>query len=350
MFKYVFLAILAAVAYFVFVFDVQLTNQMIGQLFVVGIGICFVTFLFFKFGLHYKIASLNRFATAFYYAVFEYKKVQTTPSDLPYVDSVRQQAEVALAANFDPTLSAGQLAIPVTLYSGKDPYLEELRAKIKEAEKLKLQSHHLDTKANILLEKTQEDMVEKNLVTGEKPKLFDRWFDMVKGTEAIIELTTNEVKEQGYGQAPDYEMISRIALDRNPHFGTTYRIFESEAISGILARAPFMIILVGIIGTFAGFYLALELGGDIKAGASVAIISSLVGLPTALMMEYINTLFPDQDRYQRAFHTYKVALELLFNHEQELSGIRQDRRKEDQLPSPYSRENTDSLRYSRKPN
>ncbi len=350
MFKYVFLAILAAAAYFVFVFDMQLSNQIIGNLFVGGIGICFVVFLFFKFGLHYKIASLNRFATAFYYAVFEYKKVQTAPSDLSYVDSVRQQAEVALAANFDPTLSAGQLAIPVTLYSGKDHYLEELRAKIKEAEKLKLQSHQLDTKANILLEKTQEDMVEKNLVTGEQPKLFDRWFHMVEGTEAIIELTTNEVREQGYGQAPDYEMISRIALDRNPHFGTTYRFFESEAIGGILARAPFMIILIGIIGTFAGFYLALQLGGDIKAGAAVAIVSSLVGLPTALLMEYINTLFPDQDRYERAFNTYKVALELLFNHEQELSGIRQDRRKEDRLPSPYSPEGPDSLRFSRKPN
>ena len=350
MFKYIFLAILAATVYFVFFFDMQLTNQMIGRLFVGGISGCFVVFLMFKFGLHYKIASLNRFATAFYYSVFEYKKVQTTPSDLSYVDSVREQAEVALAANFDPTLSPSQLAIPVSLYSGNDSYLEELRAKIKEAEKLKLQSHQLDTQANILLDKTQEDMVEKNLVTGEQPKLFDRWFDMVEGTEAIIELTTNEVKEQGYGQAPDYEMISRIALDRNPHFGTTYRIFESEAIGGILARAPFMIILVGIIGTFAGFYLALELGGDIKAGAAVAIISSLVGLPTALMMEYINTLFPDQDRYQRAFNTYKVALELLFNHEQELSSIRQDRRKEDQLPSRYSSESTDSLRYSRKPN
>jgi hypothetical protein len=69
-----------------------------------------------------------------------------------------------------------ELAIPVSLYSGKDPYLEELRAKIKEAEKLKLKSRHLDTQANILLEKTQEDLVEKNLVTGEQPKLFDRWF------------------------------------------------------------------------------------------------------------------------------------------------------------------------------
>ena len=111
-----------------------------------------------------------------------------------------------------------------------------------------------------------------------------------------------------------------------------------------------LIILVGIIGTFAGFYLALSQGGDMKAGASVAIVSSLVGLPTALLMEYINTLFPDQDRYHRAFHTYKVALELLFNHEQELSGIRHDRRLEDRLPSSYSPDSDDSLRFPRKPN
>ncbi len=350
MFKYIFIAILASVAYFVFFSDIQLSNQMIGRLFVGGISGCFVVFLFFKFGLHYKIASLNRFATAFYYAVFEYKKVQTTPSDLSYVDSVRGQAEVALAANFDPALTATQLAIPVSLYSGKDSYLEELRAKIKQAEKLKLNAHTLDTQANILLEKTQEDLVEKNLITGEQPKLLDRWFDMVDGVEAIIDLTTNELKDQGYGQAPDYEMISRIALDRNPHFSTTYRFFDSEAIAGILARASFMIILLGIIGTFAGFYLALSQGGDIKSGAAVAIVSSLVGLPTALLMEYINTLFPDQDRYQRAFSTYKVALELLFIHEQELSSIRQGRRQQDNLPSPYSPGDGDSSQFSRESN
>ena len=346
MFRYVFLAILAAAVYFVFFFEMQVTNQMIGQMFIGGIGTAFVAFCFFKFGLHYKIASLNRFATAFYYAVFEYKKVQTSPSDLSYVDSVREQAEVALAANFDPTLTAGQLAIPVSLYSGNDAYLEELRAKIREAEKLKLESHKLDTQANILLDRTQEDLVEKNLVTGEQPKLFDRWFDMVRGTETIIDLTTNEVQDQGYGQNPDYEMISRIALERNPHFGTTYRFFDSEAIAAVLARAPFMIILVGIIGTFAGFYLALAQGGDIKAGAAVAIISSLVGLPTALLMEYINTLYPDQDRYQKAFGTYKVALELLFNHEQELSSIRQDRRQEDKLLKSFRPGESDTPRYN----
>ena len=75
-------------------------------------------------------------------------------------------------------------------------------------------------------------------------------------------------------------------------------------------------------------------------------MSSLVGLPTALLMEYINTLFPDQTRYERAFNTYKVAMELLFNHEQELSSIRQDRRKEDRLPGEYQPGANETSQYS----
>jgi len=170
MFKYIFFAILGAVVYFLFFFDMQLTNQMIGNLFIGTIMSLFVVFLFFKFGLHYKIESLNRFATAFYYAVFEYKKIQTKPSDLTYVESIREQAEVALAANFDPTLSTSELKIPVSLYSGKDPYLDKLRAKIQEAENLKLNARNLNTKADIILDKTHDDLVEKNLVSVETPK------------------------------------------------------------------------------------------------------------------------------------------------------------------------------------
>ena len=60
MFKYVLLTIIAAIAFFVFVFDAVLTNELIGQLFVSGILACLGVFLAFKFGLHYKINALNR--------------------------------------------------------------------------------------------------------------------------------------------------------------------------------------------------------------------------------------------------------------------------------------------------
>jgi hypothetical protein len=298
-------------------------------MFVAGIMACFIIFLIFKFGLHFKIQSLNRFATAFYYAVFEYKKAQTEPSDLSYADSVREQSEVAIAVNFDPALTTSDLKIPVTLYSGKDPFLDKLRARIKEAEKIKLEARHLDNKASVMLGKTKDLLVEKDLTEKEPSTVLNGLFDIENGVAAIIDLTADEIKEQSYGRTPDYEIITRIALDNNPYFSTTYKYFNSDDIAGILFRAPFMVILVGIIGTFAGFYLALNTGGDIKSGAAVAIVSSLVGLPTSLLMDYINTLFPDSSRYQQAFNQYKVSLEILFNHEKELDGIRQDRRKSD---------------------
>ena len=293
MFKYIFSLVLAVILFFVFVSDLALTNDSIGNLFVAGILGCLVLFLLFKFGLHYKILALNRFANAFYYSVFEYKKAQVKPSDMTYMDSVREQAEVALAANFDPTLTTADLNIPATLYSGKDPFLAELRAKIQKAKEIKLEARHLDRKADVLLGKKKEELVEKDLADKTPARLLDRMLDIENGVAAIIDLTVDEIRHQGYGRAPDYQIITRIALDASPYFSRTFKFFASGDIVGVLFRAPFMIILLGIIGTFAGFYLALNQGGDIKSGASVAIISSLVGLPVSLLMEYVNTLFPD---------------------------------------------------------
>ena len=327
MFKYIFLAFVAAISSFVFIYDAALTNEQIGTLFVAGILLCLLIFLIFKFGLHYKIHALNRFAISFYYSVFEYKKAQRKPSGLTYMNSVREQAEIALAVNFDPTLATAALKIPVSLYSGKDPFLDKLRARIQKAEKIKLQARQLDGKARVMLDRTQKLLVEKDLAKEIPSSRLDSMFGIVHGVAHIIDVTVGEIKGQSYNHTPDYEIITRIALDNNPYFSSTYKFFDSEDVLAVLFRAPFMIILLGIIGTFAGFYLALGQGGDIKSGAAVAIISSLVGLPVSLLMDYINTLYPDKSRYQQAFDKYKVSLELLFNHEKELNYISQDRRK-----------------------
>jgi len=328
MFKYVTLSILAATSFFVFVYDAVLTNELIGQLFVSGILACFGIFLLFKFGLHYKINALNRFALSFYYCIFEYKKAQKVPSGLSYGDSVREQGDVALTVNFDPTLPTAALKIPASLYSGKDPFLEKLRAKIKEAEKIKLKARQLHRKGTVMLEKTKDELVEKHLVDKKPPAGLDEMFDIENGVAHIVDVTVDEVKEQSYEDTPDYDIVTRIAFDNSPYFSSTFKHFDSEDVLAILYRAPFMIILLGIIGTFAGFYLALGQGGDIKSGAAVAIVSSLVGLPVSLLMDYINTLYPDKSRYQQAFNKYQESLEILFNHEKELSSIGRDRRKD----------------------
>ena len=304
----------------------MLTNELIGKMFVYGILVCMGIFLLFKFGLHYKINALNRFALSFYYCVFEYKKAQKVPSGLSYGESVREQGDVALSVNFDPTLPTAALKIPSSLYSGKDPFLEKLRARIKEAEKIKLTARQLHRKGTVMLEKTKDELVEKNLVEKEPATGIDGMFDIEDGVAHIVDVTVDELKDQGYDETPDYDIVTRIAFDNSPYFSSTFKHFDSEDVLAVLHRAPFMIILVGIIGTFAGFFLALGQGGDIKSGAAVAIVSSLVGLPVSLVMDYINTLYPDKTRYQQAFTKYREALELLFIHEKELAGPAKDRR------------------------
>ncbi|MEE8114633.1 MAG: hypothetical protein V3T23_09790 [Nitrososphaerales archaeon] len=332
MFKYILVTLLAAISYFVFYYDGAVTNELIGQLFVLGILGCLFIFMIFKFGLHYKINALNRFALSFYFSVFEYKKAQKKPSGLSYANSVREQGDVALAVNFDPRLSTAALKIPASLYSGKDPFLVKLRAKIHEAERMKLEARQLDGKATVMLEKTKDLLVEKDLVDKPHSKPLAEAFDLENGVAHIVDVTVDELKEQSYGDTPDYDIITRIAFDNSPYFSTTFKYFDSEDVLAILYRSPFMIILLGIIGTFAGFYLALGQGGDIKSGAAVAIISSLVGLPVSLLMDYINTLFPDKSRYQQAFNKYKESLEILFNHERDLDCIGGDRRKPPMQP------------------
>ncbi len=328
MFKYAFSTTLAAIAYVVFFYDAVLTNESIGRFFVGGILACLAVFLLFKFGLHFKINALNRFSLSFYFSVFEYKKAQKVPSGLSYAKSVREQGDVALTVNFDPTLPTSALKIPASLYAGKDPFLDKLRAKIKEAEEIKLQARHLDGQATMRLKITKDLLVKKGLVKKESGATLVGMFDIERGMAHIVDVTVDEISDQGYEDTPDYEIITRIAFDNSPYFSTTFKYFDSEDVLAILYRAPFMIILLGIIGTFAGFYLALGQGGDIKSGAAVAIISSLVGLPVSLLMDYINTLFPDKSRYQQAFNKYKEGLEILFNHEKEISSAGRDRRKD----------------------
>jgi len=328
MFKYAFFTVLGAIAYIVFFNDAVLSNESIGRLFVWGILGCLAIFLLFKFGLHFKINALNRFALSFYFSVFEYKKAQKVPSGLSYAKSVREQGDVALTVNFDPTLPTSALKIPASLYSGKDPFLDKLRAKIKEAEEIKLKARHLDGQATMRLKVTKELLIEKGLVKKESAVTLVNMFDIENGMAHIVDVTVDEIRDQGYEDTPDYEIITRIAFDNSPYFSTTFKYFDSEDVLAVLFRAPFMIILLGIIGTFAGFYLALGQGGDIKSGAAVAIVSSLVGLPVSLLMDYINTLFPDRSRYQQAFNKYKESLEILFNHEKEISSAERDRRKD----------------------
>ena len=132
------------------------------------------------------------------------------------MDSVREQAEVALAANFDPTLKTADLQIPSTLYSGKDPFLAQLRAKIQKAEKIKLEARHLDRKADVLLGKTKEELVEKDLT--------DKTPARSRASGPCLEYTRRGWARRGLHPRPKcgQSTSTRARFHRRPRFGTHF--------------------------------------------------------------------------------------------------------------------------------
>ncbi|MDH5217054.1 MAG: hypothetical protein OEX19_05125 [Gammaproteobacteria bacterium] len=333
MFKFFFLIVVSLTAVAISYSGVKITNEQIGIVFVGSILATFVVYLFFKFGIHYKVRALNKFTMAFYYSVFEYKKrSQKSLRTIGFASSVREQAEVAVSANFDPKVAKVAMKVPVSMYTKDSAYMPVLRARIQEAERLKMEARDLEGQASKIIEETEEILVDKKI--KDKPKkgsFLDSLFGIQEGVQTMIDLTIGELKDQDYTDAPDYEIITHISLDNNPYFSTVLKAFNMENVAAIINRAPFMVILMGIIGTFAGFYLALSEGGDIKAGAAVAIVSSLVALPVSLAIDYINTLYPDVERYQHAFNRYKLSLEILFNYEKDRYPNRGSRRKSDAM-------------------
>ena len=330
MFKLIFGLIIVILVGGAYASGVKLTNHEIGNVFIGGILLAFAMFSLFKFGIHYKIQALNKFCMAFYYSVFEYKKrSQKSLRAISYANSIREQAEIAIVANFDPIISKANMKIPVSMYTKDNAYMPVLRARIQEAERLKFEAQKLDKQASKIIEETEDILVDKKIKAPEKPPLLYSLFHIQQGVENMIDLTVNEVRDHNYATPPDYEIIAQIAMDNNPYFSTVFKYFNVENVAAILSRTPFMIILIGIIGTFAGFFLALSEGGDIKSGAAVAIVSSLVGLPTSLIIDYINTLYPDGERYQQAFNRYKLSLEVLFKHEKDRYPNRKGRRMDD---------------------
>lgn len=331
MIKLVFFSAIALIVGVLYISGVEISNQQIGNIFVSAIIGLFLVFLLFKFGLHYKIQALNKFCMAFYYSVFEYKKKsQKSLRSITFANSLREQAEIALSANFDPKIAKVAMKVPVSMYTKDSAYMPVLRARIQEAERLKFEARELEGQASKIIEETEDLLVDKKIKEKtHKGSRLEETFHIQEGVQNMIELTLGEIKDQDYSVTPDYEIITHIAMDNNPYFSTVLKYFSSENVAAIINRTPFMVILLGIIGTFAGFFLALSEGGDIKAGAAVAIVSSLVALPVSLAIDYINTLYPDGERYQHAFNRYKLSLEILFNHEKDRFPNRSGRRKDD---------------------
>ena len=76
--------------------------------------------------------------------------------------------------------------------------------------------------------------------------------------------------------------------------------------------------MFGILGTFVGFFLALQSGEELKDGVSIAMVSSIVGMTLAVIFLIIEKTYTDEETAMSSVDIYKDSLELIWVNSKEL--------------------------------
>lgn len=168
----------------------------------------------------------------------------------------------------------------------------------------------------------------KKAVSSSKPKptfkqvfksYFDEKFAVEQGIQKIIDNTLEQTMYYKLSQdPPNFLNIASYAFTYNPYFQRIWRSFTVDTANSLLKTWHEIIVMLGILGTFIGFFLAFQSGGDLKAGVSIAITSSIVGLTLGIGFMLIEKSFTDDETSMNSVEIFKDSLELIWNNSKAL--------------------------------
>ncbi|MBF0287286.1 MAG: hypothetical protein HQM14_05655 [SAR324 cluster bacterium] len=148
---------------------------------------------------------------------------------------------------------------------------------------------------------------------------FDEKFAVEQGIQKIIDNTLEQTMYYKLSQdAPNFLNIASYAFTYNPYFQKIWRSLTVDTANSLLKTWHEIIVMLGILGTFIGFFLAFQSGGDLKAGVSIAITSSIVGLTLGIGFMLIEKSFTDDETSMNSVEIFKDSLELIWNNSKAL--------------------------------
>ncbi len=92
-----------------------------------------------------------------------------------------------------------------------------------------------------------------------------------------------------------------------------------DSANSLLKSWSEILVMFGILGTFVGFFLALQSGEELKDGVSIAMVSSIVGMTLAVIFLIIEKTYTDEETAMSSVDIYKDSLELIWVNSKELS-------------------------------
>ena len=128
---------------------------------------------------------------------------------------------------------------------------------------------------------------------------------------ALLEYA-NYVDFQQYKQ-PDFSSIVVFSTINNKVFRRVFTGISFETANSLLRSWHEIMIILGILGTFLGFFISFSEHGSLETGIAMAITSSIVGLTLGVIFLLLEKSFPDDEVTDNTLSLLEDSMDQIWN-------------------------------------
>jgi len=149
--------------------------------------------------------------------------------------------------------------------------------------------------------------------------ILDKRYKIDDGIQKIIDNTLKQAMYYHYDHSkPNFLNIAEYSMSNNPIFKKIWLGLSTDIANSLLKTWHEIIVMIGILGTFIGFFISFQSGGNLKVGVGVAISSSIIGMSLGIIFMIIEKSTPDEDTSFHSLEMLTNSLELIWNNSKSL--------------------------------
>ena len=144
---------------------------------------------------------------------------------------------------------------------------------------------------------------------------FDKAFGVMHGYRQLVSVLLENAGylELHHERRPDFESMVAFSMLDNVTFRRIFPGISLETANSLLRSWHEIMIILGILGTFVGFFISFTDDSSVEIGIATAITSSIAGLTLGVIFLLLEKSFPDDDISENTLNLLEDTLDQVWN-------------------------------------
>ena len=144
---------------------------------------------------------------------------------------------------------------------------------------------------------------------------FDKAFGVMHGYRQLVSVLLENAGylELHHERRPDFESMVAFSMLDNVTFRRIFPGISLETANSLLRSWHEIMIILGILGTFVGFFISFSDESSVEIGIATAITSSIAGLTLGVIFLLLEKSFPDDDISENTLNLLEDTLDQVWN-------------------------------------